>query len=432
MPYAVESSCGRVARVSPLLRGEGHYFFGYYDKQPWDLSGQRILAHRTAFLDRFPKPVDRAEIGYIDLQGEREFIKFAETTAWNWQQGAQLQWLPNGQSDGEQILFNDRREGRLVTVILDPESCHERIIDAPIYTVSSSGRYALSLNYARLFDMRMDYGIAGLEDRGRNVACPEDDGIYRVDLDSGATELIVSIADVARVERSPLGTKAKHWVNHVMFSPSGGRFCFLHRFWRTDGIMHSRLFTADAIGGHLRLLFEGLVSHYCWKDETTILAWAGRRKILGGGGKGGVLTTTARRCLKPIYYAMGKPRILMQKLVGDSYYLIEDAPAGTAERLAYGHLTTDGHCTISPDGRWVLTDGYTDSQNRLPLFLHNLETAATVEVGRFPTPKDLDGPLRVDLHPRFNRDGTKVCVDSAMDGTRQMYVIDVSEIVGSA
>lgn len=315
-----ETDC-RPDRVIRREDGKSHhYFFGYYDKQPWDVSGQRILAHRAMFLDHFPKPDDRAEIGYINLQGEREFVRLAETTAWNWQQGAQLQWLPNGQADGEQILFNDRRDGRLVAVILDPESCHERVIDTPIYTVSPSGRDALSLNYARLFDMRMDYGIAGLEDRGHDVACPEDDGIYRVDFHNGKNDLIVSIADVASVRRSPLGSAAKHWVNHMMFSPSGHRFCFLHRFWRPDGIMHSRLFTAGSDGENLLLLFEGLVSHYCWKDETTILAWAGRRKILGGGGKAGVLTAAARRYLKPIYYAMGKPRILMQKLVGDSYY----------------------------------------------------------------------------------------------------------------
>lgn len=418
-------------RISPKADG-GHYFFGYYDKQPWDLSGQRVLAHRTMFLDRFPTPNDRAQIGYIDLHSEHEFVKLAETSAWNWQQGAQLQWLPNRRSPGEQILFNDRQENRLVAVLFDPVSRHKRVIGSPIYTVSPSRGHALSLNYARLFDMRMDYGIAGLQDPGRDVGCPEDDGVYRVDLASGESQLIVSIADVAAISRSPLGIDAKHWVNHMMFNPCGTRFCFLHRFWRPDGIMHSRLFTADSHGGNLRLLFEGMVSHYCWKAETTILAWAGKRRVLGRNTKSSVLATAARRCLKPMYYAMGKPRILMQKIVGDSYYLIEDVPGGSAERFAYETLSADGHCTISPNGRWVLTDGYTDSKNRLSVFLYNVQTTKLVNVGRFPTPKTLDGPVRVDLHPRFNRDGTKVCIDSAMNGTRQMYVIDVTDVVESA
>jgi len=320
----------------------------------------------------------------------------------------------------------------LVAVIFDPATNDKRIVDTPIYTVNSSGRYALSLNYARLFDMRKDYGIAGLKDTWRDVMCPEDDGIYSVDLQTGMTELIVSIAQGAAVNHCPLGEGVKHWVNHMMFNPSGRRFCFLHRFLRDDGIMHSRLLTADSDGSDLRLLFEGMVSHYCWRDETTILAWAGKRKILGDGKrKSSFVMTSARRCLKPIYYAMGKPRILMQKVVGDSYYLIQDAPNGTVKRFAYGRLSTDGHCTLSPDGRWMLTDGYTDKKKRLPLFLCNVSTQEVIEIGRFPTPKVLDGPVRVDLHPRFSRDGTNVCIDSAMDGTRQMYIIDVSEIVGS-
>jgi hypothetical protein len=418
--------------LRPLTRGPENHFFGYYDKCPWDRKGNRILAHRTSFIDRFPNHNDQAEIGYISSNDRNEFVRIADTTAWNWQQGAQLQWLPKRLSDTEQIIFNDRKEGQLVAVILDPTTGDKRIIDTPIYTVSPSGRHALSLNYARLFETRMDYGIAGLDDRWRDVMCPENDGVYSVDLQTGMTELIVSIAQGAAVNHCPLGEGAKHWVNHMMFNPSGRRFCFLHRFLRDDGIMHSRLLTADSDGSDLRLLFEGMVSHYCWKDDTTILAWAGKRKILGDGKrKSNLLMTSARRCFKPIYYAMGKPRILMQKVVGDSFYLIQDAPNGTVERFAYGRLSTDGHCTLSPDGRWMLTDGYTDKKNRLPLFLYDVSTQEVVEIGRFPTPKILDGPVRVDLHPRFNRDGTKVCIDSAMDGTRQMYVIDISEIVGS-
>lgn len=418
-------------RVSPQERGASHhYLFGYYDKCPWDRAGHRILAHRTSFLDRFPNPDDKAEIGYIRVDGIQEFIKLGETTAWNWQQGAQLQWLPADHSDTDRVIFNDRRDGRLVTTIVDPDSGAERVLDSPIYTIHPAGRVALSLNYARLFDMRMDYGVSGLTDPYKDDARPERDGIYRVDLQTGTRKLIVSIAEVAGMSPHPLGEGAKHWVNHMMFNPSGKRFCFLHRFQRPDGILHTRLFTAYAEGGNLRLLFDGMVSHYSWKDEKTILAWAGRRRILGGGeGKLGTVKSYARRCLKPIYYALGKPRILMQKVIGDSYYLISDGDHHEPERFAYGLLTSDGHCTLSADGKWVLTDGYTDAKNRLPLLLCRVSTPDVIEIGRFPTPRRLDGPVRVDLHPRFNHDGTKVCIDSAMDGTRQIYILDVSDVV---
>ena len=40
-----------------------------------------------------------------------------------------------------------------------------------------------------------------------------------------------------------------------------------------------------------------------------------------------------------------------------------------------------------------------------------------------------DGTLRCDLHPRWNRDGRQVCIDSIHEGNRHMYVLDVPRIV---
>jgi len=37
-------------------------------------------------------------------------------------------------------------------------------------------------------------------------------------------------------------------------------------------------------------------------------------------------------------------------------------------------------------------------------------------------------PNRADLHPRWNRDGTQVCVDAVINGTRQMVVLNVKFI----
>jgi hypothetical protein len=57
------------------------------------------------------------------------------------------------------------------------------------------------------------------------------------------------------------------------------------------------------------------------------------------------------------------------------------------------------------------------------------EDGTLVTIGRFYSPPGLAEDIRCDLHPRWNRDGTQVCVDSAHEGERQMYVIDVSDLV---
>ena len=61
-----------------------HYFFAYYDMRATGENGKH-LCHRVPFFDRNPNADDVAELGYLD---DGKFIKFAETTAWNFQQGA--------------------------------------------------------------------------------------------------------------------------------------------------------------------------------------------------------------------------------------------------------------------------------------------------------------------------------------------------------
>jgi hypothetical protein len=428
-----------IRKVSP--DDGGHYWYGYYDTCPWSEDETRLLVHRAGSGDRFPSGSDSVEVGYIDPRAATPaFVRFGETTAWNWQQGAHLQWL------GESVLFNVMQDGAPATRIIDADGA-SRTLPRPVYTVAPDGRTALTLSYGRLSRLRYEYGIPGVDDPNAGDPAPEGDGVWRLDLVTGEWELIVPISRVAAHDANPMGEGADHYVNHMMFAPGGGRFCFLHRFERADGITHSRLFTASADGTDLRLLMEGMVSHYHWRDDETILAWAGARKLLGTGGvsggggrrgrgvKGAILIA-ARRTLKPVYYAMGKPRFLMNKILRDSYLLIRDEEGAPTETFARGELTTDGHCTYNragrEPGRWVLTDGYPDLRGRQPLFLWDTKTSAGYEVGRYPTARELDGPIRADLHPRFSRDATRVCVDSAMDGSRGVWVVEVGGITGAA
>lgn len=404
-----------------------NYFFGYYDKCPWNKDETKVLCHRADFLERFPNPEDTCEVGVIDME-THEFTPFDTTSAWNWQQGAQLRWIE--WKGKECAIYNVKQDGKVHARVYDFESAKTEDLPDSIYSVSPDGKYAATLNYARLYDCRKDYGIAGLKDPFFDDNSPEDDGVFVVDLNKGTSKMLVSTRQLeATASNADQIRQYKQRENHIMFSPSGRRFCFMHRYFTTGNIQQSRLFTLDVEGKDLRLLFEGFVSHYDWKDEETIVAWAGKRKLISGGDKKFNPMKLIKKCLKPIYYALGKPRILMQKVLGDSYYLIKDTKDGEVnERLGMGILYCDGHCTVSPDRRWMLTDGYTDSKNRLPLFLFDMKNNELYEIGRYDTPKHLDGELRIDLHPRFNHDGTKVFIDSGMGGKRDMYIVDVKEI----
>ena len=92
------------ARAIRMTPEHEHWFFGYYDLPAFDRGGRRHLAMQVLFMDRLPQPDDRAMLHVLDLDSGRRDC-FAETTAWNFQQGCMLQWHP---TQADTVLYNIR------------------------------------------------------------------------------------------------------------------------------------------------------------------------------------------------------------------------------------------------------------------------------------------------------------------------------------
>ena len=93
-------------------------------------------------------------------------------------------------------------------------------------------------------------------------------------------------------------------------------------------------------------------------------------------------------------------------------------------------LAEDGHCTYSPDRKWVLNDTYPD-KDRLQTLMLNRVADGRRSTWQFLAPPQFKGAIRCDLHPRFDRRGKAVCFDSTHEGgLRQVYVADVASVVG--
>ena len=379
----------RLCPVRPVTHGPHHHFFGYYDKTPWDASGRFLLALEVPFGDRPPGPDDVARIGLVE-PGRGTFEAVAETRAWNWQQGCMLQWLPG--TAGQTIIYNDRQEGQFVAVLLDLPTGRRRVLPHPIYALSHDGRAALGLNFSRLASERPGYGYAGVPDPWAHEPAPDDDGVYWLDLQTGERRLLLSLAQVAWWERHPTMEGVKHRFEHLLWSPDDRRFIVLHRWSRAPQGFFTRLFTAAADGSALCCLAgPELVSHFDWRDPQHILAWA------------------------------------WQPGQGAHYYLFTDC-SPHSEVVGPDVLTTDGHCSYSPDRRWILTDTYPDQASSRTLLLYEPATDRRIDLARLYSPPHLRGELRCDLHPRWSRDGRQVCLDSAHTGERQMYVVDVAAL----
>lgn len=377
-----------------ITQGPKSHWFSYYDKNQFDPTDCYVLGMEVDFDDRPPQPGDVVRLGMVDLQDGNRWIEFGESRSWGWQQGCMLQWLPGSNTE---VIYNTVDDGHYAAVIQDVFSGKKRILPKPIYCVSPDGKWAVVPNFSRLNDMRPGYGYAGIPDLWANENHPKDDGIYRINLQTGESQLIVTLDRIATFHPDLSMVNTKHWFNHLLFNPTGTRFIFLHR-WRItkkDGTQtfNTRMFTLQPDGKNLFAINEHeLVSHFIWKNPAQILAW-GREPDLG-----------------------------------DHFYLYRDQ---TEEKGIVGgeFLKQDGHCTYSPSGEWILTDTYPDKERMQSLMLYRPSDRKLIQLGRFFLDKKFTGQTRCDLHGRWSRDGKRICIDSLHSGQRQMVLLDIGDVI---
>lgn len=376
---------GSVIKVSPD-DNDSEYFFGYYDKSPWDATGRYMLCLRAKDTRREVSPKEPAEIILIDTQRDKndtDRIKvLGKSNSWNVQQGCMLQWL--GPDFETRIIYNDFRNGRYVAVILDILDGNEREIDFPVYSVDPKGNFALSLDFSRLFNLRPGYGYYNLREETEGIGLPETPAIWRIDLNTGNTEGLLSYSDLINLNPREgfADTGAVHKVNHIMISPDGDRFMFLHR-WFYKGHKYSRLISCDIDGKNMKaLLDEDMVSHCCWKDNSTIVSYA--RSVFGIG------------------------------------YVCIDVDSGSCEQI-WTELKNDGHPGFSPDGKRAVTDTYADKKRMCAVIV--IEDGKPEVKARLFEPFSYDNDTRCDLHPRWDRDGRQICIDAAFEGRRGLYIV---------
>ena len=105
-------------------------------------------------------------------------------------------------------------------------------------------------------------------------------------------------------------------------------------------------------------------------------------------------------------------------------YHIYDDRSNEVTRIGDGLLTENGHMSYDPAGRLLLSDTYPDAETGLrDLFLWDERNGKRL-LARLLTDPALVKTDRCDLHPRWNHEGTQVCVDSVHDGWRGMYVLN--------
>lgn len=386
--YAISpkiKSEGKIIRISPNDGKE--YFFGYYDKSPWDATGRYMLCLQADNTWSDVSPKQPAKLLLIDTQDGNKAEVIAETRTWNVQMGCMMQWL--GPDYSSRIIYNDYREGKYVAVICSVFDRTEKVIPFPVYSVSADGSFALSLDFSRLYRLRPGYGYYNVPETTKNEKLPNKTCVWRIDLNSGEITSVLKYTDFAKFESRPEMEGAEHKVNHIMLNPSGNRFMVLHR-WFSGQRKYTRLITCNVDGtGMFNLSDDDMVSHCFWKNDNEIIAFENKKKT------------------------------------GAGYYLMKD------QTDKYVHLWKgidyDGHPSYAPDGSKVVFDRYPNRARVASVMVaKEAKDASQVQtIAKVFAPFKYDNDTRCDLHPRWSRDSKKVCFDSVFEGHRELYVVEV-------
>lgn len=383
-------------RLSP---GDGaHCFFGYYDRCPWNEERSLHLALRVPQCERLPKRGETAEIGLL-RRDSSSFERLAETRCWCHQQGSMTLWLKHIPGA---FVYNDydEREGKLLARVFQPGKGEIGRYGMPLYAISPDGRWGATLNFSRIPRRGYSYADAVLEtERHPDL---DRDGLFLVDLRSGAIELLVSYRTLFAAHPVPYDLDDMYvWMNHIIFNCDSSRILFLFRHcynslfpnnWRTH------MFTVGVKGEELlcplpEFYWKGSISHQIWGGSP-------REVLIDANWRG----------------------------QGSDYVVFDERRLPLRAELVSKGMGPMGHLIFSPDGQWLLADTYPDASGFQRLALVKRSSGELRELGRFGhfQPAGTSVDVRCDLHPRWSQDGELITVDSIHEGPRSVFLLEAA------
>ena len=292
-----------------------------------------------------------------------------------------------------EFTYNDWEGDQLVSRTFNPETGKMRTLNSPVAAISPTKPEGIGLSFARMAMCRAVVGYASNIDESVWADQPEDDGLFTIDFKTGESKLLLSIADVLAASTHPASEKGKAWFNHVYYNTDGTRLMFLCRI-RDTGKHKTSMWTVNVDGTELecQIEFDHHTSHFAWRDPKHIM-----------------ISTSVSGKMQFVEFVDREKTFV---------------PFGN------GNFPSDGHNAFSPDREWVVCDWYPKNEARLAgLMLYNIERDEKIMLGEFHHPEIYTGDIRCDLHPRWSRDGKTITFDSVHGDQRQIYLVDVSDIV---
>lgn len=359
------------------------YFFGFHDKIPWDASDSFLLAHKLNSASGQQQESQPISIGLFSSR--YEFTELCKTNTWNWQQGSMLQWVGKRQL----IAFNDFIFQE-ITRVFNVQGNEVSRFPGHCSHFSQCGKKYLSFSFARLGRGMKGYGYSqGAQLSSIHEQAPSTDGLWLYDTAKNTSQLLISLQYLSTYQPTLEMGNAFHFVTHANFSPSEKYISFMHR-WKTSGNLRTRLYVFNQETRQCDFFAIHDASHIAWNPDDTLTIFGWNANQLACYMK-----------LNPV----------------DMSIAIQH----------FDSLDVDGHPQVNGRGE-IITDTYPDRHRQQKLYWV-LPDRKPIALASLFIPFKFRGEKRCDFHPRWNRNGTKICFDSAHAGERSLCVMDLSSVL---
>lgn len=353
-----------------------HVFFGYYDITPFNLTTDEVI---------YLNLIEGENVVHImknTLKDGNE-VELSASSAWNWQQGCRLRWMPN---NNREIVFNDFDGENYCARILNVDTKQERRIDSAIYDISPDGKYGLSIDFERLGVKRPGYGYTCREYKEYNHEL-DFESIFLIDIENNKKEVLLTYSDIVKINGCESKNLKNNYINHLCFSPSGRKFLF---FWLTvDTSWHKAFLLVHDLDTKETKLLEGKdkVSHYVWIDDDNIICTAADENK-------------------------------------NWHYYHYNVPSFSKTLMNPEVLNKDGHPSLFSDGK-IITDTYPNVKGYQCLYLANKDIGGYEPLVEIYSNCKIEGEKRTDLHPRYNPSKGVISFDSNHNKYRTMMILSL-------
>ncbi|MBY8155777.1 hypothetical protein KW499_18415 [Vibrio fluvialis] len=374
----LEKSKFPIVDISPL---SPESFYGYYDKSPKKNGYElfQVSENDTSKCPKFYTNKKKSISVVVKSINEGEIVFERNTSAFNWQQGSKLQWV----SDDE-IIFNDIVDDSVVSILYNLSTKKETIIEQSIYDAFNK-EFFISIDYRVLEKLRPDYAYFRKHGWG-HIKFDEQKIIY-----SEFGDNVRDIISIKKINQDfPLKFDcdfSKQKFNHIMISPEGKKFVFLHRAYNDAGARIDRFFVTnlDSMYSTKMISDSGMISHYNWIDENKVISYMNHMGVNG-------------------------------------YYVIDLSNDIEIKKVNINGLDSygDGHPTYIGDGKFI-TDTYPNKSKLKSLILVDLNEKKLEVIAEFFEPLKYGGQTRCDLHPKWDAETKSIYVESVHKGKRKLY-----------